>query len=312
MRQFILLFTLFLLFSIPAYCQSQEELYRRASGFYDKGEYSKTIDNLNKALATDPVNSKFLLLKGNALEKLKKFQEAFDVYTSAINSNPKDSYLYNQRGLMLMKIQEPEYSIKDFSTALEFEKNDSLRLSLLLNRGSAKISMRNFHGAYDDFIAALQLDGSNIGVLNNLATVCDEVGRGDKTLSYLNKIIEIDSTFIGAYANIGFKYQEMGDHKTAITYFNKVLKLDPKEPLGYSNRSYNRYKIGELKGALSDINTSIKLYPANSYAYRIRALIYLAQKDNKNACKDIEEALRLGFTKKYGEEVEQLKRQHCR
>ncbi|MBS1511463.1 MAG: tetratricopeptide repeat protein [Bacteroidetes bacterium] len=312
MKQRILFFSFFILLKLTAFGQDAESYYNKASDLYDKGAYDSAITNLDKALQTDSVNVKYLLLKGNALEKAKQFQEAFDVLTFAIRYHPKDAYLYNQRGLLLMKVQEAEYSIRDFTTALDFEKTDSVRLTLLVNRGAAKINIRDFQGAYDDFIIALQLDTLNIGTLNNLASVCDEVGKGDLTLSYLFKIIKIDSTFIGAYGNIGFKYQEMGDYKTAIKYYNKVLELVPNEPLGYSNRAFNRYKLGDYKGALSDINLSIQYYPANSYAFRIRALIYIAIKENAKACTDIDEALRLGFTKMYGDEVEQLKKQYCK
>lgn len=312
MKHSILFAGLFLFTALHVFGQDAEAYYKKASDLYDKQDYTNAVINLDKALQHDSANSKYLLLKGNSFEKLNKFQEAFDTYTFAIKANTEDAILYNQRGLLLMKIQETEYSIRDFSTALSFEKADSVKLTLLLNRGAAKINIRDFQGAYDDFISALKIDSLNIGTLNNLASVCDEVGKGDKTLGYLFKIVKIDSTFTGAYANIGFKYQEMGDYKTAIQYFNKVLAMSPNEPLGYSNRAFNKYKLGDHKGALSDINQSLKFYATNSYAYRVRALIYLALKENAKACTDIAEALRLGFTKMYGDEAEQLQKQHCK
>lgn len=312
MRQYILIFSLSIFINFTVFGQSAEGYYKKASDFYDKGDYDNAVINVNKALQADSINVNYLLLKGNAFAMENKILDAFDAYTLAINSNPGNSYVYNQRGLLLMNIQEANYAISDFSAALNFEEVDSIKLTLFLNRGVAKVNMRDFQGAYDDFIAALKFDTLNIGALNNLASVCDEVGKGEQTLPYLFKIVKIDSTFAGAYGNIGFKYQEMGDYKTAIKYFNKVLELQPDAPLGYSNRAYNRYKLGDYKGALSDINLSIKLYPTNSYAYRNRALIYLAENDKLKACVDISEALRLGFTKMYGEEIEQLKAQHCK
>lgn len=311
MKNFLLLILLVSLNRI-SFGQGSNEYYKKASDFYDKEDYNNALININKALLSDSSNVKYLLLKGNTFEKAKKYQAAFDTYTLGINYHPTDGELYNQRGLLLQKVQETELSISDFTTALQFKNNDTLKLSLLLNRGVTKINVRDFQGAYDDFIDALQIDSLNIGTLNNLASVCDEVGKGDQTLPYLYKIIKIDSNFIGAYGNIGFKFQEMGDHTSAIKYFNKVLQLQPDEPLGYSNRAFNEYKLGDYKAALADINTSIKLYPANSYAFRIRALIFLAQKEKQKACSDIEESLRLGFTKMYGEEVEQLKKDHCK
>lgn len=306
----------FLIFSITcctlAFGQTAEEYYKKASDLYDKQDYTNCIANIDKALGFYPGNSKYLLLKGNAYEKSEKYQEAFDVYTQSINANSRDGLAYNQRGLLLTKVRQTDEAILDFTTALGFETNDTMRLSLYLNRGVAKINSRNFQGAYDDLMESLKIDSLSIGTLNNLASVCDEVGKGDQTLKYLYKIIAIDSTFIGAYGNIGFKYQEMGDYRMAIKFFNKVLEMDADEPLGFSNRAFNLYKLGEYKAALSDVNKSIKLYPANSYAFRIRALIYLALKEKEKACADLDQALRLGFTKMFGDEAERLKIENCR
>lgn len=311
MRKTILPILVLLFSTVAASGQSASELYEQAVVLYDKAEFARVSQLMDRAIKLDSGNSKYYLLKADALEKEENLQEAFDTYSLTIEKFPKESYAYNQRGLLLLRIREHEYALVDFNTALAFEKVDSLQLTLLINRGTVKLGIRDFEGAYDDFMAALRIDSLEVGVLNNLAAVCDEVGRGDETIPYLQKILAIDSTFIGAYANIGYKYQEMGDHKTAIEYYNKVLALEPEEPLGYSNRAYNRYKLGDHAGALSDINRSIDLYPGNSYAYRVRALIYLAQKDKAKACTDLEEALRQGFTKSYGDEVEKLKRENC-
>ncbi|MGC4101109.1 tetratricopeptide repeat protein [Ferruginibacter sp.] len=267
---------------------------------------------MNAALRLDSTNAQYLFLKANALEKLKDYQEAFNTYTKLIQFYPKSSYAYSQRGILLTSIQEPEYAIKDFSEALGFETVDTVRLTLYINRGAAKVNIRDFQGAYDDFFAAYKIDSLNVGTLNNLAAVCDEVGKGDQTLDYLYRILKIDPTFVGTYANIGFKYQEMGDYKKAIGFFDKVISMDPKEALSYNNRAFNKYKLGDLQSALTDVNTSIKLYPANSYAFRNRALIYIAMKKTGQACNDIKEALRLGYTKMYGEEVEELQTKNCK
>lgn len=311
MNKIILALFTSLLFCNSAHSQSPEDLYNQASDQFDKEDYSSAILLVNKALKSDSVNSKYLLLKGNIYFNTRQYEDAFKTYSLGIRYNPTDAYLYNQRGLLLKKIQETEYAIKDYNTALKLNNPDSVKLTLLLNRGASKIDVRDFQGAYEDFNEALKLDSLNIGTLNNLATVCDEVGKGDLTLNYLYRIIKLDSTFIGAYGNIGFKYQEMGDHKTAIEFFNKVLELSPNEPLAFSNRAYNNYKLGNYSSALTDINSSISLYPANSYAFRTRALIYLALKENNKACNDIEEALNLGFTKMYGDAAEILKKENC-
>jgi tetratricopeptide (TPR) repeat protein len=302
----ILLYT-----SVQLTAQTKQEYYDKALELYDKENYKSALQQINLALRLDSVNLDYLFLKGNTLTSLKQYKEAYATFSRIIDITPHYAWAWNQRGLMLNTIQEFEYAIKDFTEGLKLSNPDSIQVSLYLNRGSAKINIRDFQGAYNDFKEAYKLDPTNIGVLNNLAAVCDEVGKGDSTLIFLNRILQIDSTFIGAYGNIGFKYQEMGDYTTAIKYFDKVLTLEPNEPLAFNNRAYNKYKQGDLKGALADVEKSLRLYPTNSYAFRNRALIYLAMKKNANACQDINKALELGFTTMYGDQMEKLKEEHC-
>lgn len=312
MNRLLLFIQLTILTTLTCQAQSADSLYKAAFSLYEKGEFKKALTCIEPALLSDSTNLDYLILKGNSEAGAEELNHAFTTYSQIIQLYPKKSVGYNQRGLLLKRILKTEAAIQDFTKGLTIEISDSNRLTLLVNRGASRINIRDFQGAYDDFSEALKIDSLNIGTLNNIAAVCDEIGKGDLTLFYLKKILKIDSTFIGAYANIGFKYQDMGDFKTAITYYNKVLELDKNQPLGYSNRSYNYYKLGDYLNALADINISIKLYPANSYAFRVRALIYLALNDRQKACADINEALELGFTKMYGDEVEKLKLQNCK
>jgi tetratricopeptide (TPR) repeat protein len=144
------------------------------------------------------------------------------------------------------------------------------------------------------------LDSTSIAILNNLAIACDEVGKPDLTLVYLNRIISIDSTFIGAYINLGYKYQK------TLEYLNKAASLNPNEAFVYSNRSFSRLKVNDLKGAHEDLDKSIKLYPGNSYAFKVKALILIEEKNYTESCKHLNTASELGYTAQYGLEVEEL------
>jgi tetratricopeptide (TPR) repeat protein len=307
------LLTLFFTFSM-LFCaaQTKEEFIKKAAAFAEKKDFENSLKQVDMALALDSTNEKYLLLKANNHVKLKQFQEAFNSYSKLITLYPTNVIAISERAVMLSSIQEYEYALQDFDKALGFYNPDSLNLMLYVNRGATKISIRDFKGAYDDFMAAYKIDSMDIGTLNNLATVCDEVGKGDQTLKYLHKILSIDSSFVGTYVNIGFKYQEMGNYKKAIQYFDKAISMDANEPLSYSNRSYNRLKLGDLKGAMTDIEKSIELYPANSYAFRNRALIYIEQKKIKEACADLAKATELGFTRMYGDEVDKLTAKYCK
>lgn len=292
--------------------QTGQELYELAADQSENENYKKALKTINNAIDKDSTDVKFFRLKLQLLESLEQYQECSDYLSIVVKKFPKDPLLHHFRGAFLTTIQEFNSAIMSYNRALKYAEIDSVKFLIIANRATPKIRIRQFESAYDDLMMAYAFDSTEIAVLVNLSVVCDEVGKGDQTLMYLNKALEQDSTFWPIYANIGYKHQEMGQHEKAIEYYNIVLKNDPNEALGYSNRAFNYYKTGEIKKALKDIDKSIKLYPENSYAYKVRALIYLEMKENKKACEDIQTALDRGYTTSYGDEVKKLKIEYCK
>lgn len=250
----------------------------------------------------------------NSIKLIEKhdIEGAINTLNIGIAEMPDSVSLYDMRGTIFEATRQFEEAIKDYTTAISKTSDPLMKAHILANRGGTKTRIRDFSGAYEDLVAAVKLDSTNVAALNNLAAVCDEVNKPDETLIYLNQIIKIDSTFTPAYVNIGFKYQNMNEHSKAIQYFDKAILLDPEEALGYSNRSYSKLKTNDIKGAMVDINHSITLLPSNSYAYKIRALIYIESKNKEDACNDLDRAIEYGYTAQYGNEVTELIKKHCK
>lgn len=277
----------------------------------DEERYSDAITKINNAITENPKELEYHMSKVSILFKLERIQEAIGYLNKTVDLFPKESVVYNMRGNLMESVRYFEFAVEDFSQAIKYADNDKEKAIFYSNRGGARSQLMDYEGAYKDLIYAYSLDKQNKEVLNNLAAVCDEVGRPDETLIYLNRIIELDSNFVAAYVNIGYKYQLMEKHEKAIGYFEKAIQLDPEGELGYSNLSYSLLKLGRLDEALENINASIALNSINPYAYRNRALIYLEKGNVFNACDDIDEGISKGFSKSYGNELEELKKEHC-
>jgi tetratricopeptide (TPR) repeat protein len=242
---------------------------------------------------------------------LKKWEESFSFYTRGITQFPDSAYAYHHRAILLATLRYNDEAIADNTKALELVEKDSLRLMLFINRGTNYSQKRAFQKAYEDYYRAYLIDTSNTAVLNNMATVLDELGRREEAIVQLKKIIRIDSTFVGSYVNLGFQYTKLGKYKEAIEFFDKALSIEKDEPLTLNNRGLAKYYLTDYKGALNDINKSISIYPANSYAFKNRALVYIALKQTDKACIDIQAALDKGFTEMYGNEVIDLQKANC-
>ena len=147
-----------ILVSISSYSQTGEAFYKKANEYYDKKDFKNALVQVDKALASDSINLDYLLTRGNSLFQLKEYQNSFTAFSKAIYYYPASAIALNQRGILLYAIQEFEYSIQDYTAALALPKNDSLKLSLYINRGGSKLGLRNFQGAYDDFMRAYKIN----------------------------------------------------------------------------------------------------------------------------------------------------------
>ncbi|HAA20419.1 MAG TPA: hypothetical protein DCR93_02160 [Cytophagales bacterium] len=294
-----------------AYAQSPAKLYMLAKRSLEKGDHVQAVQQIDQAINQDQSQLDYFLLRIEALTALEEYQQVLVTYTGSLQFFPEAIELYVGRGILLLEFGENQYAITDFSNALDLAITKTDSLLVLNNRAAAKQGLRDFEGAYQDLVAAYQLDSTDAGVLINLGAVSDEVGRGDETLMYLLRALEVDPGSVAAMGNIGFKYQEEGAYQEAIRYFEMILEQSPEEPLAFSNLSYCQYKLGKLEEAMESIQQSILYYAENAYAYRTRALIYLAQDETENACADLELAITKGFTQQYGAEVTDLQKVHC-
>jgi tetratricopeptide (TPR) repeat protein len=138
----------------------------------------------------------------------------------------------------------------------------------------------------------------------------------DGALEDINATIKNDTNNAEAYFSRAFYIKEkMGDYQGAIDDYTKSIDLKTGDEINdakaYCNRGHAKYMLKDYKGALEDLQQAINLNPDDPYIYRNRALIFITIKNTGMICLDLKKALELGFTQKYGKEVEELIKEYC-
>jgi tetratricopeptide (TPR) repeat protein len=301
-----------LLLTLISTAQSVDALMKEAGGLAKQKKYKEALVVYQKIWLKDSLNYDLYLERGIVYSELKDAQNAFDDFSKAAQLKPDSAEPYHRRAILMMSIVYTEEAISDNTKAINLATTDLMRMLCFMNRGNAKQQKRDFQAAFEDYSRAYLYDTTDLTILNNMATVLDELGRVDECLQYLQKVIQRDPKFVGAYVNLGFHYTRLKRYKEAIAYFDKALTIEKDEPLTLNNRGLARYYLKDYAGALADINKSLSLYPSNSYAFKNRALIYFAQEQKQKACADLNKAIELGFTEMYGEEVAELLKTSCK
>lgn len=297
---------------IISFSQTAEEYEKMALKKIELKDYKYAMVLIDKAIALDNKNQWYYLTKAEIQFNLSGPIDAIGIVKSAILLDKKKAEPYSRAGAYYSSRGLTDSSLIMYNYAIQYAENDTALHSYILNRGEAKIGMRDFEGATKDFETVLTYNPKDIAALNNISPCYRELGMPDKSIISLKKIIKLDSTFIGSYINLGFLYLQLDSLDMSLYYFNKAIELDPKEPLSYNNRGNVYYKKGDYSNALKDINLSISMYSTNSYAYRNLALVYLAMNNMNEACTVLGYAVYYGFEKRYGDEVSELIKKYCK
>lgn len=308
MKSIITSFLVIVVFS--SFAQTGSEYFEQFENRIKNEDYRGALKAIDKAIEAEPDSFYYQQNKAYLIYNLGKPAEAVAIYDRVIKLQPSID-AYNGRGICYESMMMFDNAVSDYLRAAEIATTDTAKYSMYINIGSAKSRNREFDAAYEYLMKAYNFDSTNTAVLNNLGTVCDEVGRGDETLKYLKKVVELEPDFIAGWVNVGFKLQMDGKYEESLTYFDKAVELDPTEALGWNNRGYTKMKLGDLKGAMKDIDKSLELYPFNSYAHRNKALVYIEMGKTKKACEELDKAIKKGFIKMYGNEVIELKAANC-
>ena len=85
-------------------------------------------------------SAKSLKEKGNQLVQERKFQEALECYTKAIEIDSKDPILYSNRSLMYYNLKDYDNAIKDADVAILLKPNHS---KAYLRKGNALEAKKN-------------------------------------------------------------------------------------------------------------------------------------------------------------------------
>ena len=156
----------------------------------------------------------------------KDYQGALTDYNMAIDQDPKNGTLYNNRANAHFQAKNYEQAIKDYNQAIKI--NPEIADSYY-NRAYARQQLADFKGAIADYNKAL------------------EFATDKKTQTQI-------------YGNRGTVHHTLKNYQNATADYNQVIKRQPNIPQIYSNRANLYYQQGKLEQAIADYRKAADLY----------------------------------------------------
>ena len=318
--KFLLSFYLCLAFLSPVFCQLDEATELQIDALYNNfeaGNYERTIELANMLIKKKKDNPMAWLMKGKALFLLARDPEALEAFSISIGIKPDYWEAYFCRAMLYSTLEEYNSAIQDIQVALKYEPK---KVELLAARGNFFLQKGSYKNALKSYSLAIAADSTYAEAFTFRAAASRELGAYKNAIQDATRAIQLDSSHPTSYETRAFSYLEEGEAPKAIQDFHQIIQIIQKDSsqfppflltYAYNNLGFAHYKAGDHALALKNINYSLQRIASNSYAYKNRALVFFATHKKKAACQDLLKAQQLGYLEEYGEEVEELLKQHC-
>ncbi len=158
------------------------------------------------------------------VHKTKKYQEALNLYTKAIELKPNYKDAYNNRGSAKDSLGEYEQAIKDYTKAIELDPSYAFVYN---NRGFARIYLEDYAGALRDLNKAIRLNPKEADYYDLRGSINVKNGELEKAISDYDKAISLDKNFATAYFNRGVAKKKLKKDKEAEKDFKEAVNLNP-------------------------------------------------------------------------------------
>jgi len=168
----------------------------------------------------------------------KSNDEAINLYTKAIELDPINTCIYNNRASRY-KQTSPELSIQDYTAAIELDPTDP---HLYYNRAiMCKKYMQDAEQACSDFTKTLELNPGNVNALYFRALLYHmHLNEVDKALADYTAVIQLATDrrmLVKAFYSRGsLRAVHLDEPAAALDDFNSALKLNPL----YDNALFNK------------------------------------------------------------------------
>lgn len=253
--------------------------YETALLYWDNRSMDLAIRYVKKAIAQNPSRNQYLMIQGDMLRDLKKFEEALKSYQAARSDYGNTPGYFHSVGCCYSGMGNSEKMVECFEKALEIDPN---------------------YRGLNERIADYEMD--------RYSEDSDEA-HFEKALEYINKEVAINERCYSLVCR-GLIYMDGMRLAEAIEDFEKALTYQPEDWAAHNNLGCCYKYLGQYEKAIEELEKSAKIVERTgikkTLPYTNLADIYEITRQYEKAIECYEEALktdreRIYFYQKIGE-----------
>ncbi len=282
---FVFLFTAFL----GVNGQSAKQSYKAGEEFLEKEKYQDAIDQYTKAIQTDPKYTNAYVQRGMAYSLLKKYKEAGEDFERAIVFEPKEPEFYRNAAEMHFKQGADSLAFDRVNKALYYK---STYLEAIQLKVQILIDLKRFGEAAKESATALKYKESPENLYYS-GIVHDLLGLYPEAEKFFTKAISKGDKYKEAYVKLADLQRRLKKYPQSLVNCQKAIEIDPKYADAYLVRSQSYIDQVKYSDAINDMSTLILMDPENTSYFFQRGIMYQAFAQHPAAISDFNKVISL-------------------
>ncbi|KAJ3011425.1 cytochrome c oxidase subunit 1 [Thoreauomyces humboldtii] len=266
-------------------------LRKRGVFLGQQGEYSRALEDFNRAIEFDPFNSdafwyrhQLNLLNGDVQAALRDLDAITETNRQHLGAFQTKGRLYQELGAVKM-------AIVNYSQVIKLKPHDS---DGYLQRASLFEEENEMVYANEDYKMVRSLDPTNIPALRNLAVYSFERRLWTDSSDAFSRLIILKPGDFPAYVYRARAYGQLGRWEESLQDLTTAVKIEPTEPTIYFHRASLLRQRNPFK-AIEDYSLVLLLDDStlSTDAYYQRALLYYTLQQYDFAAADLQAVIEL-------------------
>ncbi len=175
---------------------------------------------LQQAMALDPRNPSLCYQLGGRLEKNGRYDEAMQLYRSALAKGIESGRLHSRIADLLLRRGEKGPAIVEYEKAAQINPVD---LDSQNNLATAYLEKGRLADAERVFRWILANDGNYAAAQNGMGLVSIQKQDANSARGYFERAVQLDPDLVEAHMNLGLLYEMAGDRARARSSFEIFL-----------------------------------------------------------------------------------------
>ena len=247
------------------------------------GKLKESLPYLDKAISMEE-DASYYFTRFMVRSNLGDAQGTLQDIDKAISLDSLNSEYYMARGTVRFKLGYIQYALNDLSRAISLDSNNH---EAFFQRSHLFYTNEKYNESYNDINIAIALDSLNYNYYVAKGALYEVVNQYENALKTYNKAISIDSSQYGVYTNrsgVLYKMENMDaacEDYRAILRINKKEKIqdpsileelnkqildhcDPEQPSYYYQRGIASFNLKKFNNAISYYQEGLKKFPNHS------------------------------------------------